>query len=131
MIPPKRCSTYISSAWFLTTRVETDENFLIHASTKSIEWAYQAFPDLKGKSIASTEGVSDILDNAFMTSIGAGQRKSEEALVLEFWIKPGQVTRFPQGAMVTVIGEHVVHFRLAESVYTSGVVGIRRVWRIG
>lgn len=80
--------------------------YVIHASTKSLDWANAAFPQFKNK-WDTTASSNDILDAAFLNTIGAPSVPSNQVLVLETWIKPGNGT-FPNGGLVTIVGGRVV-----------------------
>lgn len=81
--------------------------YVIHATTKSLDWANSSFPQYKGKFNANANGTNDILDDGFLNIIGAGAQKKEDVLVLECWVKPGN-SLFPNGGLVTIVGGVVV-----------------------
>lgn len=80
--------------------------YVIHATTKSVDWANNTFPLYKGKFVANAAGTNNIMDNGFLNTIGQNVEKNE-VLVLECWIKPGNAM-FPQGGLVTVVGDKLV-----------------------
>lgn len=90
----------------LTTEELELQPYLIHSMTKSMEWANNSFPHLKGKLTANASGTNDILDAGFLNIIGARTKPSNEVLVLETWIKPGN-SMFPNGGLVTLVGGQV------------------------
>lgn len=89
----------------LETKLQ-EQPYMIHATTKTLDWAESTYPDLKGKIAANATGATDILDSGFLNVIGARSVKKNEVLVLECWIKPGNKL-FPQGGLVTVVGGQV------------------------
>lgn len=86
--------------------------YLIHASTRSLEWARMRYEkSLSGKLINLADDAhssSDILDDAFLNIVGTNHLENNCVLVLEVWVKPGTTTQFPRGAMFTVINDAVV-----------------------
>ncbi len=89
----------------LETELEA-QPYLIHATTKSLDWANASFPMYRGKFTANASGTNNIMDNGFLSTIGASAEK-EEVLVLECWIKPGN-RLFPEGGLVTIVGDKLV-----------------------
>ena len=80
--------------------------YIIHATTKSLDWANSSFPMYKGKFTANSNGTNNIMDNGFLNTIGALAEKNE-VLVLECWVKPGNAM-LPQGGLVTIVGDKLV-----------------------
>ena len=87
-------------------REEEIENqpYLIHASMKSLDWAKQAYPEIK---VQTTKGASDILEDSFLNMVGVQNAGYDQVLMLEIWIKPGHPL-FPQGGLVTLLGDQLV-----------------------
>lgn len=84
------------------------QEFVIHASLKSIEAAKFEYPELgELKPTASSES---IMDTGFMHLIGADDPPLESVEVIECWIKPGQCAKFPMGAMITVVGDKLAQY---------------------
>jgi hypothetical protein len=80
--------------------------YLIHAQLRTHDWIQVRFPELKLNTGDKTE---EILPNSFLNLIGANNVRGQTcALVYECWIKPNALPQFPNGAMFTVIGDHVV-----------------------
>lgn len=80
--------------------------YVIHQSMKSLEWVEQTY----GKNIKTptTKSTNDILEDSFLNMVGLKTASSkDQVLMLEVWIKPGN-RMFPQGGLVTVVGESVV-----------------------
>jgi hypothetical protein len=80
--------------------------YIIHATTKSVDWANASFPLYAGKFTANANGTNNIMDNGFLNTIGASSDKNE-VLVLECWIKPGN-SLLPNGGLVTIVGDKLV-----------------------
>ena len=81
-----------------------DQPYLIHVMTKSPLWVkttygIEAQPD--------TRASNTILDAATLITKG-GQEHLDSCLVKEVWIKPNGHKDFPQGGMLTVVGDRVV-----------------------
>lgn len=93
-------------------REETLEGqpYLIHASTKSLDWVQMHYKTaLDGKELKpNVKGQDEILSNAFLSLIDAKTLQNDAVLCLEAWIKPGAIKMFPQGALVTVVGDDIV-----------------------
>lgn len=87
-------------------REEELENqpYVIHMTMKSIDWIKRVY----GSNVDAvpTKSHDDILQAGFMNLVDI-KHKSNEALMLEFWIKPGNPL-LPNGGLVTVIGESIV-----------------------
>lgn len=97
-----------------------NQPYLIHAMTKSIPWAKRNYPQLAERKIEpNAKGTNDILDDAFLGIIGARDAMKQEVLLLEIWIKPDGAPGFPEGGLVTIVGDHVVQI-LEEYPYKHG-----------
>lgn len=84
------------------------QEFVIHASLKSVDAAKFAYPDVgELKPTATSEA---IMDTGFMHLIGADDPPLESVEIIECWIKPGQCAKFPTGAMITVVGEKLAQY---------------------
>lgn len=89
-------------------REEEIENqpFLIHAQTKSPEFLMMK---LKTKTEGSSADAQDLLEDSFLNLIGTQALNRQQAvLVLEVWVKPGQIPMFPEGAFFTIVGNKIV-----------------------
>lgn len=84
-----------------------NQPYLIHAQLRSEDWCTVNFP---GLNIQSGHGTDDqILNSSWLNIIGANKVQGQkDVLCLEVWIKPGSTPLFPEGGMVTVIGDQVV-----------------------
>ncbi len=80
--------------------------YVIHQTMKSLEWVQQAYGvKVKAPNVKST---NDILEDSFLNMVGAqNTQRSDNVLMLEFWIKPGNKL-MPNGGMVTIVGEQIV-----------------------
>lgn len=89
-----------------------NQPFMIHAQVKSQEYVNMHFPrGIDGSPInkGSVGDATDILEESFLNLIGTqALAKEHNALVLEFWIKPGQNSKFPEGAFFTIVGNKIV-----------------------
>ena len=93
-------------------REEEIENqpFVIHASTRTVDYVHLHYQrTLDGRRVvANTRSQNEILDDAFLNLIGTSNMENNSVLVLEMWIKPGMVAKWPQGALITVVGDQLV-----------------------
>lgn len=101
-------------------REETLEGqpFIIHAQLKSPEWIKANYPDIKIN--LKGDSRNEILDDQWLNIIGGSQIKATPTILcLEVWVKPGHVEMFPQGGLITVIGDTLVQF-VQGNPYTHG-----------
>lgn len=85
-----------------------NQPWVIHASTKSLEWVQRAYGDAVKDINPNVTQARDVLEPGFLNLIGAQDISPDAVLCLEIWIKPGMHKAFPQGGMVTVIGDTLV-----------------------
>lgn len=89
-----------------------NQPFMIHAQVKSQDFVKMHFPmGIDGSPInkGSIGDATDILEESFLNLIGTqALNKQHNALVLEFWIKPGSNPKFPNGAFFTIVGNKIV-----------------------
>jgi hypothetical protein len=87
-----------------------DQPWLIHASVKTCDWVslhYQV--GLDGREVKpNAKSAASLLDNAFMNLVNSSEATADSVLVLEMWLKPGANKKFPQGGLLTVIGDQLV-----------------------
>lgn len=87
-----------------------EQPYLLHVTTKSVEWVKATYPQFGGKVQANVNAASDLLDDSFMGMIGAQSPSSKNAvLCIEAWIKPKGHPLFPSGGMFQVVGDKVVN----------------------
>jgi hypothetical protein len=86
--------------------------FVIQAQLKNIEAVQIAYPDLNVG--GSKSSPNEIIDSTWMNLAGVGTKDGETDLVLmlEAWIKPNQLKMFPDGAMVTIVGEQIAQVNM-------------------
>lgn len=85
--------------------------FLIHASMRSPEYVKMRFKTgIDGEEIKTVETSGrEILEETFLNLIGGSQIQKQRSIIeLEVWVKPGCDSRFPDGAMFTIIGNKIV-----------------------
>lgn len=86
-----------------------DQPYVMHVTTKSVDWVRATYPQLKGIS-ADVNAASDLIEDSFMGMIGAQSPGSKNAvLCYEVWIKPKGHPEFPNGGMFQVIGDRIVY----------------------
>ena len=94
---------------FVEEEIE-NQPFAIHAMTKTVDWVALRFEKgLNGKDIKpDTVDAGSILNNAFLNLIGAKQNVADMVLCYELWAKPGELKEFPNGVMLTLVGDQIV-----------------------
>ena len=83
-----------------------DQPYVIHSTTKTVDWVKLNFPDLKVE--PNVMEASDLLNDSFLNLVGATQVRNNAVMCYEVWVKPGQVENMPKGGMFTIIGDNVV-----------------------
>lgn len=81
--------------------------YMIHAILKNPEWVQLNY----GFTPNATTGAASVEEN-MLNTLGVNQleSKNRNVVVLETWIKPGQVQLLPKGGLITVIGDRVVQY---------------------
>ena len=79
--------------------------WVIHAWTMTPEDA-QARYNLDKKPDAKINATQDLMEDSFLNMVGGNTVERKETLVLEIWIK--RHPDYPQGGMVTIVGEELV-----------------------
>lgn len=85
-----------------------DQPYVIHATTKSPEWVQMNYGIENVQ--PNVMEAQDIFNDSFLNLVGSSDMKQDAVLVLEVWIKPGQYSQFPDGGMVTVVGDQIAEF---------------------
>lgn len=99
---------------FVSDLTEPDierQAWVIHACNKPIEELELAYGvQLKN----SKTSAGEILEESFTTAMGVNKdgKKKDSTLVLEMWIKPGMIARYPEGGVYTIAGDQVLSFEL-------------------
>jgi len=86
-----------------------DQPFIIHAANRDTEQLSMAY----GKDIKGSKAKGDMLEESFIAVMGVEQTnhsKNESTLVLEMWVRPGQLKLLPQGGMFSVAGDQLLDF---------------------
>lgn len=92
-------------------REENIENqpYVIHATVKSMDYCNMVYKDqLKTPVSANIQGADDILNSAFLDLAGADTSRKDGVLCFEAWVKPGSLAKYPNGALLTVVGDQLV-----------------------
>lgn len=83
-----------------------NQPYVIHQSMKDPDWVERVYG--KKVSASTTRGANDILEDSFLSMVGAQTASSKsQVLMLEVWIKPGNKL-LPKGGLVTVVGDQIV-----------------------
>lgn len=88
-----------------------DQLFLIHVMTRDKYWVKRSFPDAyPGETMPTCDSLSanTIMDSVSIITKNAGETQQNAVLVKEIWIKPYAHPDFPEGGMLTIIGDKVV-----------------------
>lgn len=86
-----------------------NQPYVIHATTMSPDMVKSIY---KTEVDANVSAAASILEDQFLSLTGISKAKrSNEVLMLEFWVKPNRYARFPKGAMFTVAGDKLVQFK--------------------
>jgi hypothetical protein len=85
-----------------------DQPYVIHIQTKSAEWVRMKYPNIKVQ--PNVMEADDILNDSFLTLVGANDMRKNSVLIYEVWVKPGNVEFMPDGGMFTIVGDNLVQF---------------------
>jgi hypothetical protein len=95
---------------FFPDQLATDiehQPYIIHMQTRTPQWIKLNYDiDVTPDTMEAT----DILNDSFLTLVGASGYRKDTVLVYEVWVKPGNVAMMPKGGMFTVIGNQLVQF---------------------
>lgn len=82
--------------------------FLIHASMRSAEMMSNKFgTEVKFEAATGNK----IMEESFLNIMGVQKwEKDKEVLVMEVWVKPGQLKIMPAGGMFTMAGNKILYF---------------------
>jgi hypothetical protein len=85
-----------------------DQPYVIHVQAKSLEWVKLNYPNIPAQ--PNVMEANDILNDSFLTLVGASDFRKNAVLCYEVWVKPGQIDFMPNGGMFTIIGDNMVQF---------------------
>jgi hypothetical protein len=85
--------------------------YVIHAQTRPVEWCKAKWPD-KGFE-TNVRASHEIMEEAFLRLTDQTTNFTEEVLLLEMWIKPNMLPKFPNGAYILVAGNQLVDIKEA------------------
>jgi hypothetical protein len=93
------------------TKIE-DQPFIIHSSTRSVEWVRQRFPHAADGSELrpNVKGANEILSDAYLNLAGGTAFDYDSVLIHEMHIKPGAHPDFPEGGLITTTGDQVIQY---------------------
>lgn len=95
--------------------------YVIHAYTKTVEQARLAYGDRLPAGWNPTPVSSNaIVDLSRLGILGASQSQIDSVLVLEAYVKPGYSALLPDGGMVMLVGDEVVHLAKEGLPYQHG-----------
>jgi len=86
--------------------------WVIHSFTRTPEWLQMNYKKtLDGREVRpNTKGANDILSDAFLNLVGGNTQDYDSVLVHEMHIKPGAHPNFPDGAVITSVGEQIIQY---------------------
>lgn len=84
--------------------------YIIHAMKKSKDWAKLTFPGVDPKSGSGVAAAAEpvVIYDTELFNEGAATKEQNDVLVIEMWVKPGATPQFPEGALLTVVGDTLV-----------------------
>ena len=84
--------------------------WVMHVSTRPIDEVRLKFQKtMSGKELKpNVTSANEILDMAYLNTIGAKPTIQDEVLIIEVWIKPRRLALFPNGAMITIASDQVI-----------------------
>jgi len=87
-----------------------DQPYVIHATTKTAEWVQMNYQtDLMGRPVRpNVKSANDLMDAHILRFTNKQSSLPDKVLCLEMWVRPGAVSIFPEGGVVTVLGDQVV-----------------------
>lgn len=93
------------------TKIE-DQPFLIHSSTRTVEWVRERFPQaVDGSALRpNVKGANEILSDAYLNLAGGNAFDYDSVLIHEMHIKPGAHPNFPEGGVITTTGDQVIQY---------------------
>lgn len=78
--------------------------YVIHAKTVSPDLAKTRY---KLDVTPNVSGTSSLFEDQFLNLVGVQQKAKDQVLLLEFWIKPNLFKLFPDGGLLTIVGDQV------------------------
>nr|DAL22176.1 MAG TPA_asm: portal [Caudoviricetes sp.] len=85
--------------------------YVLNVYTKSEAWIKQNFSNVLPKDFKPSKvSSSEIMDASLMDLRGNDNAKPEAVLVIEMWVKPGNVSWMPKGGLVTIIDTEIVQY---------------------
>lgn len=90
----------------LTEEEIQNQPYVINAYTRPVAWVNQVFPNLNIK--ADTVASNEIMEDSYLNLQGSAKTKPDSVLCIEIWLKPGCHKDYPQGGVVTLVGNNVV-----------------------
>lgn len=97
---------------FVPDLLEPDINcqpFVFHVYTKPRSWLERYYgKQLVTKMTTRSTNEKDLLEDAFFDVVGLRKPLEDQYRCMEIWIKPGGHRLFPQGGLVTIIGDQIV-----------------------
>lgn len=85
--------------------------YVLSVYTKSEAWVKQNFSNVLPKDFKPTKvSSSEIMDASLMDLRGSENSRPEAVLVIEMWVKPGNVAWMPKGGLVTIIDDEIVQY---------------------
>lgn len=83
-----------------------DQPFVIHAAKRNRQTLERAYGMKFNK---SSSGKDSLIDESLLNVMNVQKNNIDEVLVLELWAKPGATNILPQGGMITIADDQVLH----------------------
>jgi len=103
----------------LTEDIE-DQSYVIEAYTRPVEWVNTFWKPYLAKPVnADVVSKFEVFDSSYFNHNNSKEAVPDSVLIIEAYLKPGGYKLFPNGAMVTIVGNDIVQV-YDEWPYTHG-----------
>lgn len=101
-----------------------NQPYVIQLQTRTPEWVKMNYGLVMPPNVMEA---SDILNDSFLSLVGANQFRKDTVLCYEVWVKPGNVEFMPNGGMFTIVGNRLVQFSGNGNPYQHGQYPYARI----
>jgi hypothetical protein len=84
-----------------------NQPYVIQVQTRTPEWVKLNYGLVLPPNVMEA---TDILNDSFLSLVGANEYRKDSIMCYEVWVKPGNVEFLPNGGMFTIIGDRLVQF---------------------
>jgi len=85
-----------------------NQPFIFHVYTKTKSWVEQYYGKQVMTKMTTKSRDGDILEEAFFDVAGLRKPVEDQYQCMEIWIKPGGHKLFPQGGVITIVGDQLI-----------------------